>query len=32
MGRISPDELTTARKVLLTMIENLAEDEKEWEN
>jgi MarR family transcriptional regulator, organic hydroperoxide resistance regulator len=31
-GRISPDELTTARKVLLTMIENLAEDEKEWEN
>jgi DNA-binding MarR family transcriptional regulator len=28
---ISPDELMTARKVLLTMIENFAEDEQAWE-
>jgi DNA-binding MarR family transcriptional regulator len=28
---ISPDELMTARKVLLTMIENLADSEQAWE-
>lgn len=28
---IEPDDLMTARRVLLTMIENLAEDESAWE-
>jgi DNA-binding MarR family transcriptional regulator len=28
---ISPDDLMTTRKVLLTMIENLAQDESAWE-
>ena len=29
---VSPDELVTTRKVLLAMIENLARDEKAWED
>ena len=29
---VSPDEIVTTRKVLLAMIENLARDEKAWED